>query len=92
MVNGMPGADWEKIGTIIGRSLAFLCMQSTPAKEGTLLKKADFLTGLGLTYDDAAQMLGTTSASLKELARRAKNAKGAGGAKRNKANKAKRSK
>ena len=43
MANGIlarPGAEWEKIGTIIGRSLAFLCMQSTPAKEGTLLKKA----------------------------------------------------
>jgi hypothetical protein len=44
-------------------------MQSTPAKEGTLLQKAEFLSGLGLEYADAAQMLGTTEASLKELAR-----------------------
>jgi plasmid maintenance system antidote protein VapI len=44
-------------------------MQSTSAKEGTLLQKAEFLNGLGLEYTDAAQMLGTTEASLKELAR-----------------------
>jgi hypothetical protein len=69
-------SEWEKVGTVIGRSLAFLCMQSTAAKEGTLLQKADFLSGLGLDYEDAAQMLGTSSASLKELARQAKKSKG----------------
>jgi hypothetical protein len=83
------GSEWEKTGTIIGRSLAFLCMQSTSVKEGTLLQKADFLRGLGIAYEDAAQMLGTSSASLKELARQAKKSKGEG---RGKQSKAKRSK
>jgi hypothetical protein len=79
------GPAWERVATIIGRSLAFLCMQSTSAKEGTLLQKADFLKGLGLDYDDSAQMLGSTPASLKELARQAKKPKGAGRGKQRKA-------
>ena len=70
------GSEWERVGTIIGRSLAFLCLQSTSAKEGTLLQKANFLSGLGLPYEDAAQMLGTSAASLKELARQARKGKG----------------
>ena len=70
------GSEWERVGTIIGRSLAFLCLQSTSVKEGTLLQKADFLSGLGLPYEDAAQILGTSAASLKELARQAKKSKG----------------
>lgn len=71
MAFGTPqsGSEWERVAVVIGRSLAFLCMQSTSAKEGTLLQKAEFLNGLGLEYADAAQMLGTTEASLKELAR-----------------------
>jgi DNA-directed RNA polymerase specialized sigma24 family protein len=69
-------SEWERVAIVIGRSLAFLCLQSTSAKEGTLLQKADFLNGLGLAYEDAAQMLGTSSASIKELARRAKKSGG----------------
>jgi len=71
MAFGTPqsGSEWERVAVVIGRSLAFLCMQSTSAKEGTLLQKAELLSGLGLDYADAAQMLGTTEASLKELAR-----------------------
>jgi hypothetical protein len=41
-----------------------------------MLQKAEFLSGLGLDYADAAQMLGTTEASLKELGRQAKKGKG----------------
>ena len=79
------GSEWVKTGTIIGRSLAFLCLQSTSIKEGTLLQKAEFLSGLGLAYEDAAQMLGTSTASLKELARQAKKSKGGGLGKQRKA-------
>lgn len=67
--SSQSSSELERVAVVIGRSLAFLCMQSTPAKEGTLLQKAEFLSGLGLEYADAAQMLGTTEASLKELAR-----------------------
>jgi len=76
------GSEWERVATVIGRSLAFLCMQSTSVKEGTLLQKAEFLNGLGLEYADAAQMLGTSEASLKELARQAKKGKGERGKRR----------
>jgi hypothetical protein len=79
-----PGSEWERVAIVIGRSLAFLCLQSTPAKEGTLLQKADFLGGLGLKYADAAQMLGTSEASLKELARQSKKPKGGDRGKRRK--------
>ena len=75
--SGQTGYEFEKTATIIGRSLAFLCLQSTSAKEGTLLQKAQFLNGLGLEFDDAAEMLGTSAASLKELARVARKGKGA---------------
>lgn len=80
----LGGSEWERVAVVIGRSLAFLCMQSTSVKEGTLLQKADFLSGLGLEYVDAAQMLGTTEASLKELARQAKKGKGERAKKRKK--------
>jgi hypothetical protein len=76
-VSGQGGSEWEKVATVIGRSLAFLCLQSTPAKDGTLLEKARFLSGLGLPYGDAAGILGSTEASLKELERQAKKPKGA---------------
>ena len=71
------GSEWERVGLVIGRSLAFLCLQSTSAKEGTMLQKAQFLRGLGLTFQDAAEMLGSTEASLNELARQARKPKGA---------------
>ena len=75
--NTSSGSELEKAATIIGRSLAFLCLQSTSAKEGTKLEKAQFLSGLGLDFDDAAGMLRTSAASLNELARQAGKGKGA---------------
>jgi len=81
---GDAGSEWEKVATVISRSLAFLCLQSTAVKEGTLLQKAEFLSGLGLSCGDAALMLGTSDASLKELARQAKRPKGAGRGKQKK--------
>ena len=83
---GNPTSEMEKVSTVIARSLAYLCLQNTSAKEGTMLQKAEFLSGLGLPFGDAAGMLGTTEASLKELARQQANKpKGAGRAKKAKA-------
>jgi hypothetical protein len=82
---GAEGANWEKVATVIGRSLAFLCLQYTSAKDGTMLERAEFLRALGLPYSDSAGMLGSTEASLKELARLAKKPKGARGARQAKA-------
>jgi hypothetical protein len=66
--SGNPASELEKVGTIIARSLAFLCLQNTSAKDGTVLQKAEFLSGLGLSFGDAAGMLGTTAESLRVLA------------------------
>jgi len=79
------GSEMEKIGTVIARSLAYLCLKNADANQGTLLQKAQFLSGLGLPFADAAGMLGSTTASLNELARQAKNAKGNKGGKEAKA-------
>jgi DNA-directed RNA polymerase specialized sigma24 family protein len=49
----------------------------------TIAEKARFLQGLGLEVSDAAEMLGTSTASVKELLRQAKNKAGKGEAKRN---------
>jgi hypothetical protein len=78
-------AGWERVATVVSRSLAFLCLQNTSVKEGTLLEKARFLSGLGLPYGDSAGMLGTSEESLKALERQAKNAKGKGRGKQTKA-------
>jgi hypothetical protein len=77
-VSGQNESEWEKVATVISRSLAFLCLQYTPAKDGGVLEKADFLRSLGLPYSDSAGMIGSTEASIKELARLAKKPRGAG--------------
>ena len=82
---------WETVATVISRSLAFLCLQHTLAKDGSVLEKAEFLRGLGLSYGDSAGMIGSTEASIKELARLARKPKGSKGGRHTK-NKAKRSK
>lgn len=89
--SGQARPEWEKVATVISRSLAFLCLQYTATKDGTMLQKADFLRSLGVPYSDSAGMLGSTEASLKELARLAKKPKGARRGKQTRA-KAKRAK
>jgi hypothetical protein len=93
MLNGAPGqsdVDWYKVATIISRSLAFLCLQQTPVKDGGVLEKAEFLRGLGLPYGDSAGLIGSSEASIKELARVAKKPKGANSGKSAKAKRGKR--
>ncbi len=60
---------WQEI---IGRSLAYLCLQSSDARDKGLHEKAEFLEQLGLTRSDCAELLGTTTDSLKVLRGRAK--------------------
>lgn len=70
-------ADQERVEQVwlpvIGRALAYLCMRNGDAGGKTIAEKAQFLMGLGLDANDAADMLGTTAASVKELIRQAKN-------------------
>jgi hypothetical protein len=65
--SGNPVSELEKIGIVIGRSLAFLCPQNTPIKDGTVLEKAEFLSGLGIPFADAAEMLGSTAESFRVI-------------------------
>ncbi len=68
-------ADWL---AIIGKSLAMLVLHAEEQNNASLTKKADVLLGLGLTYRDAATMLGSSEASLRELRRVANKSKGKG--------------
>ena len=65
--------DWL---AIIGRALAFMCLDAAELREESLAKQADFLTALGLPNREAARMLGTSQESLRVLAHRARKAKG----------------
>lgn len=77
------GVQWQ---AVIGRCLAYLCLQNSEFKNDNLIPKAKFLEGMGLSRADAAGILNTTPASLNELFRVARKAKGAkGGHKKRKA-------
>jgi hypothetical protein len=66
--SGSPESELEKIGTVIARSLAYLCLQNSEVKNQTVLEKAKFLGGFGIPFADAAQMLGSTAESLRVMA------------------------
>jgi len=67
--NEAANTEWL---AVIGRSLAMLVLHGQEDNNASLTKKADVLLGLGLSYKDAAEMLGTTEKSLRELRRQAK--------------------
>ena len=84
--SGKPVSELEKVCTVIGRSLAFLCLQNSEVKNSTVLKKAEFLSALGLPFADAAKMLGSTAESLRVMSyNKGKKAKGAARGKKAKA-------
>lgn len=85
MAPDTPASEMEKIGTVIARSLAFLCLQNTDAKDGTLQDKGQFLVGLGLSNAEAAAMLGTTAETVRVALAKAKSAKGKKSGKESKA-------
>jgi hypothetical protein len=74
--------------SIIGRSLAYLCLSKVEEKESgkfdSVLKRVRFLEGLGLSRAEAAKAVGSSAESVSELHRRAKRrkAKKNGGAKK----------
>ena len=61
---------------VIGRSLAFLCLQQSDKKDGSLTEQAEFLGNLGLSRRDAALLLGSSEQSLRVLAGRAAKSRG----------------
>jgi len=58
--------DWNEV---IAKALAYLAVNSEQFKPKTIGERGAFLVGLGLPYKDAAHLLGSTEASLRELLR-----------------------
>lgn len=64
---------------VIGKALAYICLQEAQRKEPekfeSVLQRVEFLEGLGLTRDHAAQAVGSSAKSVSELHRREKKRK-----------------
>jgi len=68
------GAKWL---AVIGRALSFLCLAQADLRDKGVAPQARFLENLGLSRKEAAQLLGTTEASITEmLSRQRRKAKG----------------
>ena len=61
--------DWL---AVIGKSLSFLCLCEADLRDKELLPQATLLESLGLSRNDAAAILGTTSESLRVTQHRAR--------------------
>lgn len=72
MAEERAGFDWTGV---IGRSLAFMALHQAGFGDGDLAVRGKFLERLGLPRREAANMLGTTPASLTELLRKARTKK-----------------
>ena len=63
----MPGSDTEWL-MVIGKALAYLCVQEASKTDKHLPdipSRVKFLEGIGLSTQDAAQLLGTTANSVR---------------------------
>jgi len=66
------GTDWTEV---IAKCLCFISLQQSEKKNSSMLDRASFLEGLGLSRADRAAVLGTTSHSLSELERQSRKRK-----------------
>ena len=66
------GATYQQWVPVIGRSLAYLCIQVGELKDKSLADKAAFLEAAGIERKDVAAMLGTTYGSVTETLSKAK--------------------
>ena len=73
MPNDGQDVNWD---AVIARCLAYLCLKNSEYRDKDKLEQAQFLAKLGLPLDDRAGVTGSTSGSLRELARQAKKKKG----------------
>ena len=62
--------------SVVGKSLAFICLHLADLKEESQDKKRDFLETLGLSRRDIADLLGTTEETLRVAEYRRKGRKG----------------
>ena len=60
---------------IIGKSLAYLCVQAGELKDKTLADKATFLEAVGIERKTVAAMLGTTYGTITETLSKIKRSK-----------------
>jgi hypothetical protein len=74
MASEDDGANWA---AVTGRCLAYLCLKNSQYANASILDQASFLEKLGLPLEDRAGVVGSSAASLRELARQAKAKKGA---------------
>jgi len=68
--------------SVIGKSLAFICLHLADLKDEGLTTKREFLERLGLTRADIALVLGTTEETLRVAEYKRKTRKGKGVAKK----------
>lgn len=65
---------------VIGKSLAYICLKQAekaePTKMAGVVAKVNFLKGLGLSQNSAAEAVGSSPASVAEMLRQARNRKG----------------
>jgi len=73
MKNDDDEVNWT---AITARCLAYLCLKNSRYADKSLLEQSEFLEKLGLPLEDRAGVVGSTSASLRELSRQAKAKKG----------------
>ena len=70
MADTLP-ADATPWLAVIGKSLAFLCLEQARARDvkrfEDVLPKVDFLMGLGLSEKDAAEAAGSNHKSVRDL-------------------------
>jgi hypothetical protein len=62
---------WTEWLPVIGKALAYLCLQEgqrkDPTKLDTVLKQVEFLEGLGLSRKDAAETAGSSVESVRVM-------------------------
>jgi hypothetical protein len=71
-MNNSENVEWS---AVIARCLAYLCLKNSKFADASLLEQANFLEKLGLPLEDRAGVVGSSAASLRELARQARTKK-----------------
>ena len=69
MIPQTEKVDWS---AVTARCLAYLCLKNSPFADSALLVQAQFLEQLGLPLEERAGLVGSTAASLRELARQSR--------------------
>lgn len=88
MANNAPVAESKDWFAVIGKSLAYLCLQEAqrkdPKKFDSVLKQVKFLQKLGLSRKDAAEASGSSPHSVNVLHSRHKSKRAKHGTKKRK--------